>query len=286
MNTRSRARNGNAGVGDLGGISEHAPQDEVQQPFGSRREEIQGRLGEQEEQEQAPPPPMIQLAPEDLRQMIEEASAQAVSRAIAQYVAQHAVLPQPHRHLRRGHGVDLAPGNNGPGRVDQQEDDRLEEEVESKPSLPEDELPPPPPEEAPPLEHGPQRRDQATTRQASLVKTKNVQAFPLAMAPPRHSPFATHILAEAIQPGIKIPNISKYDGTKDPQDHLDQFLAKADLLDISNVAYCKIFRTTLVGKAMTWFNQLPSGTVDSFEQLSQRFLHHFAINKRYPKTAS
>ncbi|KAL0341718.1 UNVERIFIED_CONTAM: hypothetical protein Scaly_1834400 [Sesamum calycinum] len=261
MNTRSRARNGNAGVGDLGGISEHAPQDEVQQPFVPRRDEIQGRLGEQEEREQAPPPPMIQLAPEALRQMIEEASAQAASRAIAQYVAQHAD-------------------------ADQQADDRLEEEVESRPSLPEDELPPPPPEEAPPQKRGPQRRDQATTRQASLVKTKNVQASPLAMAPPKRSPFATHILAEAIQPGIKIPNISEYDGTKDPQDHLDQFLAKADLLDISNAAYCKIFRTTLAGKAMTWFNQLLSGTIDSFEQLSQRFLHHFAINKRYPKTAS
>ncbi|KAL0444126.1 UNVERIFIED_CONTAM: hypothetical protein Slati_2135300 [Sesamum latifolium] len=37
---------------------------------------------------------------------------------------------------------------------------------------------------------------------------------------------------------------------------------------------------------MLWFNQLPIGTIDSFEQLSQRFLHHFAINKRYPKTAS
>ncbi|KAL0370833.1 UNVERIFIED_CONTAM: hypothetical protein Sangu_0401400 [Sesamum angustifolium] len=98
------------------------------------------------------------------------------------------------------------------------------------------------------------------------------------MAPPRRSPFATHILAEAIQPGIKIPNISEYDGTKNPQDYLDQFLAKADLLDISNAAYCKIFRTTLAGKAMTWFNQLPSGTINSFEQLSQRFLHHFAIN--------
>ncbi|KAL0412003.1 UNVERIFIED_CONTAM: hypothetical protein Slati_3790000 [Sesamum latifolium] len=37
---------------------------------------------------------------------------------------------------------------------------------------------------------------------------------------------------------------------------------------------------------MAWFNQLPPGTVETFEQLSQRFLHHFAINKRYPKTAS
>ncbi|KAL0324649.1 UNVERIFIED_CONTAM: hypothetical protein Scaly_2432000 [Sesamum calycinum] len=57
-------------------------------------------------------------------------------------------------------------------------------------------------------------------------------------------------------------NNDEYDGMKDPQDHLDQFLAKADLLDISDAAYY------------------------SFEQLSQRFLHHFAINKRDPKTAS
>ncbi|KAK4394529.1 hypothetical protein Sango_1607200 [Sesamum angolense] len=232
MNTRSRARN------DLEGISELAPQEEVQQPFWPRWDEIHGRPQDQEEQEQAPPPPMIQLMPEALRQMIEDALAQAASKAIAQ------------------------------------------------PSLPEDKLPPPPSKEAPLEERGPQRRNQAAARQTSIKGTEKVQAFPLAVAPPRRSPFATHILTEAIRPGIKIPNISEYDRTKDPQDHLDQFLAKADLLDISNAAYYKIFRTTLAGKAITWFNQLPSGTIDSFEQLSQRFLHHFTINKRYPKTTS
>ncbi|KAL0288558.1 UNVERIFIED_CONTAM: hypothetical protein Scaly_2726500 [Sesamum calycinum] len=250
--------------------SEHAPQEEVQQPFGPRRDEIHGRPEDQEEQEQAPPP-MIQLTPEVLRQMIEDASAQAASRATAQYVAQHAIPPRPPRHPHKDHGVDLALGSKEQGPADQQAKDRLEEEVESRPSLPEDELPPPPPKEAPLEERGPQRRNQATARQASIKGTEKVQAFPLAVAPPRRSPFATHILAEVIQPGIKIPNISEYDGTKDPQDHLDQFLAKADLLDISNVAYYKIFRTTLAGKAMTWFNQLPSGTIDSFEQLSQVF---------------
>ncbi|KAK4397295.1 hypothetical protein Sango_1566100 [Sesamum angolense] len=56
--------------------------------------------------------------------------------------------------------------------------------------------------------------------------------------------------------------------------------------DISDAAYCKIFLTTLTEKAMTWFNQLPIGSIDNFEQLSQCFSHHFAINKRYPKTAS
>ncbi|KAK4394706.1 hypothetical protein Sango_1624900 [Sesamum angolense] len=252
MNTRSRARNGNAGIGDLGGISEHSPQDEVQQPFGPRRDEIQGRLGEQEEREQALPPPMIQLLPEALRQMIED--------------------PQHEQHQGLLHR--------------QQADDQLEEEVESIPSLPKDKLPPLSPEEAPSRERGPRRKAQAGTKQASVEETENIQAFPLAVPPPRRSPFATHILAEAIQYGIKIPNINEYDGTKDPQDHLDRFLAKADLIDISDTAYCKIFRTTLAGKAMTWFNQLPIGSIDNFEQLSQCFLHHFAINKRYPKTTS
>ncbi|KAL0413114.1 UNVERIFIED_CONTAM: hypothetical protein Sradi_1513100 [Sesamum radiatum] len=165
--------------------------------------------------------------------------------------------------------------------------DQLEGEVESRPSLPEDELPPPPPpRKVPPKEDRSQRRGRPATRQASIGGTDNIHAFPLAVAPPRRSPFTAHILAEAVQPGIKIPNISEYDGTKDPQDHLDRFLAKADLLDISDAEYIKIFRTTLAGKAMAWFNQLPIGTIDSFEQLSQRFLHNFAINKRYPKMAS
>ncbi|KAL0401791.1 UNVERIFIED_CONTAM: hypothetical protein Slati_4209000 [Sesamum latifolium] len=211
------------------------------------------------------PSPMIQLTPEALQQMIDDASAQAA-----------------------GHGVDLALGNDEHGPVDHQADDQVEEEVESRPSLQEGELPPPPPppREAPPEEHRPQKKYQTATRQASIERTKNAQAFPLAMAPPRRSPFATHILAEAIQPGIKIPNLSEYNRVGDPQDHLDRFLARADLLDISDAAYCKLFRTTLSGKTTTWFNQLPPGTVEIFEQLSQRFLHHFAINKRYPKTAS
>ncbi|KAL0313588.1 UNVERIFIED_CONTAM: hypothetical protein Sradi_5758100 [Sesamum radiatum] len=55
---------------------------------------------------------------------------------------------------------------------------------------------------------------------------------------------------------------------------------------MSDAGYCKIFRITLSGKAMAWFNQLPTHIIENFKQLSQRFLHHFSINKRYSKTAS
>lgn len=67
---------------------------------------------------------------------------------------------------------------------------------------------------------------------------------------------------------------------------MDRFYAKADLYDFSNAAYCKIFRTTLVGRALAWFNKLTSGTIESLEQLTQRFLHQFSINRKYPKTAA
>ncbi|KAL0396360.1 UNVERIFIED_CONTAM: hypothetical protein Scaly_0084400 [Sesamum calycinum] len=110
--------------------------------------------------------------------MIEEASTRAASRVIAQYITQHAIAPQPPRHPHRGQGVNLAPGQ-----ARQQADDRLEEEVQSRPSLPEDELPPPSSEEAPPREREPRRKAQAGTKQPSAEEMENIQAYPLAVAP-------------------------------------------------------------------------------------------------------
>lgn len=118
------------------------------------------------------------------------------------------------------------------------------------------------------------------------ARSGNLQLMPLAVAPPRHSPFTTNVLAKPLLTGIKIPNLSEYNGTGDQQDHLDPFYAKIDLLDLSDAGYYKIFHTTLARKAMTWFNQLSANAISNFGQLPQRFLHHFSVKKRYPKTAS
>ncbi|KAL0410686.1 UNVERIFIED_CONTAM: hypothetical protein Slati_3658300 [Sesamum latifolium] len=104
--------------------------------------------------------------------------------------------------------------------------------------------------------------------------------------PPRRSPFAPAILAEALPAGVKVSNLSEYDGTGDPQEQLDKFYAKIDWYNLSDAAYCKVFRTTLSNRALAWFNQLPAGTIFSLEQLTQRFLHHFSMNKRAPKTTA
>ncbi|KAL2250896.1 UNVERIFIED_CONTAM: hypothetical protein Sindi_2211900 [Sesamum indicum] len=110
--------------------------------------------------------------------------------------------------------------------------------------------------------------------------------LPLGVAPPRRSPFASNIRAEALPAGLKVSNLSEYDGTGDPQEHLDKFYAKIDWYDLSDVAYCKVFRTTLSKRALAWFNQLPAVTISSLEQLVQRFLHHFSMNKKVPKTGA
>ncbi|KAL0390995.1 UNVERIFIED_CONTAM: hypothetical protein Scaly_0456600 [Sesamum calycinum] len=91
---------------------------------------------------------------------------------------------------------------------------------------------------------------------------------------------------EALSAGVKVSNLSEYDGTGDPQEHLDKFYTKIDWYDLSDAAYCKVFRTTLSKRALAWFNQLLVGTISSFEQLTQRFLHYFSVNNRVPKTTA
>ncbi|KAL0296029.1 UNVERIFIED_CONTAM: hypothetical protein Sradi_6655000 [Sesamum radiatum] len=119
-----------------------------------------------------------------------------------------------------------------------------------------------------------------------LIKVENCPWLPRRRNKGRRSPFSAAILAEALPAGIKVSNLSEYDGTGDPQEHLYKFYDKIDWYDLSDAAYCKVFHTTLSKRTLEWFNQLPAGTISSLEQLTQHFLHHFSINKRVPKSVA
>ncbi|KAL0463327.1 UNVERIFIED_CONTAM: hypothetical protein Slati_0220300 [Sesamum latifolium] len=102
--------------------------------------------------------------------------------------------------------------------------------------------------------------------------------------PRRGSPFAKEILSTSLPSHVRLPQLACYGGEKgDPRDHVDQFVAAMDLIDSNDALHCRIFRTTLVGRAQTWFSRLPLGSIRSFEQLIRGFVQHFASNKRYPK---
>ncbi|KAL0391382.1 UNVERIFIED_CONTAM: hypothetical protein Slati_4570200 [Sesamum latifolium] len=232
------------------------------------QDEVRNQRGEQDEPERegvevpqaAPQPPLINLTPEALQKMIEDASTRAAERAIDRFLANKPRESSPLRSPRRGGGTPSAPEDNE-SRENAPQDMSIEEGHSSQASPP---LAPPQRRR----EHGEHaeragrrvegaassRRENASRQQNDSQQQGATQnPLPLAVAPARKSPFSMQILAEALPQGIRIPSLAEYDGTGDPKDHLEKFLAKANLLDMSDAGYCKIFCTTLLGKAMACF---------------------------------
>ncbi|KAL0284974.1 UNVERIFIED_CONTAM: hypothetical protein Sangu_2798700 [Sesamum angustifolium] len=225
------------------------------------REQIPPPCAESSSHVVPPKETMIQLTQEALLALIHDASTRATAQAMAQFAAQHPINP-PLPSPRRSRELSSAP----------EEEEQRQEEVNSRVSRPE--------VAQTQEQYPPQSRPPTAPLPSRGVEDPYLA---LAIAPPRRSPFSTAILAEALPAGVKVSNLSEYDGTGDPQEHLDKFYAKIDWYDLSDAAYCKVFRTTLSKRALAWFNQLPAGTISSLEQLTQRFLHHFSMNKRFQK---
>ncbi|GKF21355.1 reverse transcriptase domain-containing protein, partial [Tanacetum coccineum] len=78
-------------------------------------------------------------------------------------------------------------------------------------------------------------------------------------------------------------NIKVYKGNKDLEDHLSIFSTATEQEERLMPIWCKMFRQTLGGAARNWFDDLDLKSVDSFEELSQKFLEEFSQQKRYAK---
>ncbi|KAL0394443.1 UNVERIFIED_CONTAM: Retrovirus-related Pol polyprotein from transposon gypsy [Sesamum latifolium] len=83
-----------------------------------------------------------------------------------------------------------------------------------------------------------------------------------------------------------MPDLPKYDGTKDPQEHVAAFELVINLYGQSSAINAKLFVTTLTGKAQEWFTSLPSGGIETFEQLVQKFTFHFASKRKQKRSAT
>ncbi|KAL0378569.1 UNVERIFIED_CONTAM: hypothetical protein Sradi_3162400 [Sesamum radiatum] len=102
----------------------------------------------------------------------------------------------------------------------------------------------------------------------------------------RNSPFSNKILTEVVDPSFKMPDLPKYDGTKDPQEHVAAFELVMNLYGQSSAINAKLFVTTLTGKAQEWFTSLPSGGIETFDQLIQKFTFHFASKRKQKRSAT
>ena len=72
--------------------------------------------------------------------------------------------------------------------------------------------------------------------------------------------------------------LERYDGTTDPNDHVDAFLTRINLYAASDVALCRVFPITLKGAALSWFRSLPKRSTDNFDTLVECFNTQYATS--------
>src|SRR3954464_13634004 len=96
------------------------------------------------------------------------------------------------------------------------------------------------------------------------------------------SPLAYHIL-DADLPRFKMPQLEKYDGGGDPDDHIQSYRTSMKLHGATDPLLCLAFPTTLKKAAREWYNNLSAGSINSFRDLSRSFRNQFAASKRRKK---
>ncbi|XP_072081047.1 uncharacterized protein [Arachis hypogaea] len=67
----------------------------------------------------------------------------------------------------------------------------------------------------------------------------------------------------------------KYEGTKDPQEHLTAFEARMNLEGAADAVRCRAFPVTLAGPAIKWFNALPNESIAGFHDITRKFIAQF-----------
>ncbi|XP_011075717.1 uncharacterized protein LOC105160151 [Sesamum indicum] len=102
----------------------------------------------------------------------------------------------------------------------------------------------------------------------------------------KNSPFSNDILVQTVEPGFRVPDLQRYDGMKDSQEHVAAFEMVMNLYRQPGPIMAKLFATTLTGKAQEWFTNLPRGSIESYEQLVQKFNFHFASKKKQKRSAT
>ncbi|GJY71571.1 reverse transcriptase domain-containing protein [Tanacetum coccineum] len=82
-------------------------------------------------------------------------------------------------------------------------------------------------------------------------------------------------------PKTRMPShIKTYDGSEDPEDHLNIFQSAAKTKRWAMPTWCHMFNSTLTGNARVWFDDLPKETIDSYDDLKKAFLENYLQQKK------
>ncbi|XP_020225041.1 uncharacterized protein LOC109806922 [Cajanus cajan] len=98
-------------------------------------------------------------------------------------------------------------------------------------------------------------------------------------------PFTQNIMETTISDSWRNLPLEKYDGSSDPDDHLNAYLTQVTLLTTEDAALCRLFPTSLKGRALSWFIKLSPSSINSFEELTSLFTVQFATSRPYQLTS-
>ena len=102
---------------------------------------------------------------------------------------------------------------------------------------------------------------------------------------PQRSPFAETILEVPLPGTWNNPTLDKYDGTTDPDEHVNAYLTQVGLHTTKDALWCQIFPTSLKGAALSWFTRLPAQSIDSFDTLATKFRAQFTTSRPHHLTS-
>ncbi|XP_019235150.1 PREDICTED: uncharacterized protein LOC109215529 [Nicotiana attenuata] len=98
-------------------------------------------------------------------------------------------------------------------------------------------------------------------------------------------PYSDEAAPHAIPKTFKMPPYLKiYDGTIDPEDHIIHYVTAVKGNDLAKEQVPSIllkkFGETLTGGALTWYSQLPARSVQTFEEMADKFVTAHAGAKK------
>ncbi|XP_014506606.1 uncharacterized protein LOC106766390 [Vigna radiata var. radiata] len=80
------------------------------------------------------------------------------------------------------------------------------------------------------------------------------------------------------------PNLEKYDGSTDPDNHLRIFTNAMAFYTNNDSVICRAFSLSLRGETLEWYSKLPSNMIDCFATVEILFRRQYASNRRQEMT--
>jgi len=101
----------------------------------------------------------------------------------------------------------------------------------------------------------------------------------------RRHPFTNTIIEVPLLDKWKGFNRDRYDGSTDPDEHIDAYTTHMSLYTSDDAVLCRVFPTFLKGATLSWFTKLSPNSIDSFATLVTKFETQFATSRSHHLTS-